>query len=70
MKFNVFGRLVEVVRCSGQWHAYYLGVEGKKRSAQDIIIASDIEEQDIAQYLEDLCHEWATEKNNWVRRLT
>ena len=69
LKFDVFGRRVLVTSSENGWIAYYLGPEGKRRPAHDIVVPSDIPESGIARYLDDLCHEWATERNHTVKRL-
>lgn len=69
MKFDVFGRVVEVLRAGDRWSAYYLGGEGKRRPARDIVIPSDLDEPEIRRYLDDLCHEWATPENPQVTPL-
>ena len=69
MLFDVYGRLVQVERVKGCWQAYYLGNEGKKRLARDIEIPSDIHEDKLIKYLDDLCHEWATPSRPSVKRL-
>ncbi len=60
MKFNVFGRHVAVERRGEAWRAFYLGADGKRRPAEDIRIAADVEPRAVRGYLADLCHEWAT----------
>lgn len=66
MKFNVFGRLVQVERHKGIWRAYYLGNEGKKRRADDIVIPGNLRQDELSDYIADLCHEWATPNNSQV----
>jgi len=44
MRLNVFGREMEVLRREGQWLAYHLGNEGKKRLAADLTIPAGIDE--------------------------
>ena len=66
MKFNVYGRLIEVRRNEQKWIAYYLGNEGKKRIAHDIHIPSTIDKKDLTEYLADLCHEWAKPNSQGV----
>ena len=66
MKLNAYGRKIEIVRISDKWVAYYLGNEGKKRSAHDIIIPEELGENEMKKYLEDLLHEWATPSNNKI----
>jgi hypothetical protein len=69
LKFDVFGRDVLIIETGGRWEAFYLGSEGKRRPAKDIVVPADIEESKLIQYLDDLCHEWATDRNNSVKRV-
>jgi len=69
LKFDVFGRDVLIVEKDGGWEAFYLGNEGKRRPAIDITVPPNIAESEMAQYLDDLCHEWATDRNNSVKRV-
>jgi len=69
IRFDVFGRDVLVSRSEEEWEAFYVGNEGKRRPARDIIIPGVIEESKLTQYLDDLCHEWATDQNNSVKRV-
>lgn len=66
MKLNVFGKKIEVVRRDNKWRAYYLGNEGKRRLAANIVIPSDIKEDELREYMADLCHEWATPNRDSV----
>ena len=66
MRINVFGRHIEVIRRQGCWAVYYLGPEGKKRFADDIIIPAALDETEILAYVADLCHEWQTEVGQTV----
>ena len=69
MRFDVFGRQLVVERLGDRWVAFYQGPEGKRRPADGIVIPPDLLESEIGQYLDDLCHEWATRKHPTVRRL-
>lgn len=66
VKLNVFGKVVQVERTGGCWKAYYVGSEGKRRPADDIVIPEYITDETVVEYIDDLCHEWATPKNNRV----
>ena len=61
LRFDVFGRQVLISASGKGWLTFYLGAEGKRRAAPDIVVPSEISESEIAQYLDGLCHEWATE---------
>ena len=67
MVFDVFGRRVTVVRSDGKWNAFYGGADGKRRLARDIVIPSELQAEEIARYLSDLCHEWASTRSPDVR---
>ncbi|VFQ44601.1 hypothetical protein MSL71_22500 [Desulfoluna butyratoxydans] len=68
--FNVFGRTVLALRKENTWALFYLGTDGKRRPATDLVVPSDIKSPELEQYLSDLCHEWATEKHPDVFRVT
>lgn len=69
LRFDVFGRQLVISRKEHGWAAWYLGPEGKKRPAPDIVIPPNTAESDMTLYLGDLCHEWATEQHPDVKRL-
>lgn len=68
MRFDIFGRSVLVEREAERWVAYYPG-EGKRRPA-DIVIPSDLSEEEILGYLADLFHEHARPGQREARRLS
>ena len=69
LKFDVFGRPVLVMRVDGGWKAFYPGAEGKRRLAADIVIPPHVADDELCQYLADLCHEWASSTHPDVRQL-
>jgi len=69
LRFSVFGRQVIVAESKIEWATFYVGADGKRRPATDIVVPHDMAESDIEQYLDDLCHEWATERYRNVKRL-
>ncbi|NIM98024.1 MAG: hypothetical protein GTO24_08095 [candidate division Zixibacteria bacterium] len=69
IRFDVFGREVLVVNINDRWSVFYLGTDGKRRRAEDIVVPSFITESEIERYLADLCHEWASENYPDVKRL-
>ena len=59
MKFNIYGRFqVEVRREQNCWTVYRLE-QGKRGKMNDAVIPSDLEEDEIATYLDDIFHELA-----------
>ena len=68
IKFEVFGRRIDVERTDEGWAAYVPGNDGKRRRAE-IVIPSDLTADEIGQYLGDLLHEAATPRHPNVRVL-
>ena len=69
LRFDFFGRRVLVAESNNEWVTFYLSEDGKRRSAPDIAVPPDIPESEIAQHLDDICHEWATERHPSVKQL-
>ena len=69
IKLDVFGTMIQAIRTSDGWEVYYLSEEGKRRPATEIFVPSFVKETEIDNYLDDICHEWASEKHPKVRRL-
>ena len=62
-RFDLFGRRVAVESVGTGWVVYYLGDEGKRRRAADIVVPPTVSDQDLQTYLSDLCHEWASARS-------
>ena len=69
IRLNVFGRQVLAVRSEDGWQLFYLGADGKRRPADDLTVPPFVAESEMVSYLEDLCHEWASDRHPEVRRL-
>ena len=69
IKIDVFGRHVLAIKSDDGWQMYYLGEDGKRRPADDLMLPPFLTATEIESYLADLCHEWATERHPDVRRL-
>jgi hypothetical protein len=70
MKINVYGNTIEVIKKDNYWRVFYIGPEGKKRLADDLVIPSELHKDELLEYIADLCHEWETKANNKVEILT
>jgi hypothetical protein len=67
-RFNVFGRLIVITGTPGNWSAFLLGADGKRREA-DFIVPASLCESELCQYLSDLFHESASSTQPVVTRL-
>ncbi len=65
MKLNVYGKRIEVKKSENGWKVFYLG-EGLKRLAPDLFVPDSIGEEEVINYLADICHEWASDSNSRV----
>ena len=68
IRLNVYGKYIQARKSDHGWELFYIGGEGKSRPAYDLIVPEFITEVELIDYLSDLCHEWATEKNPRVFR--
>jgi hypothetical protein len=69
IKLDVFGKLVLAIHTNDGWEMFYLSEGGKRRLATEIFVPNFVKETEIENYIEDICHEWATEQHPSVRRL-
>lgn len=67
-RFNVFGRLVVITGSPGNWTAFLLGGDGKRRKA-DFVVPGSLAETELCQYLSDLFHESASSTQPAVTRI-
>lgn len=67
-RFNVFGRLVVIKGAQGNWSAFLLGTDGKRRKA-DFAVPGALCEHELCGYLSDLFHESASSTQPAVTRL-
>ena len=66
MKLNIYGKKIEIIRYGENWKVFYLGNEGKKRIADDIVIPESLKEEELKDYIQDLFHEWSIPSNNQI----
>jgi len=59
MRFDVYGRYeLDVIRDGSKWKVFRRG-DGKRVLLDDVVIPAEIDEDEIATYLDDLFHELA-----------
>ena len=69
MKFHIYGKILLANRSEKGWSISYVGDEGKSRPADDLIVPDFIEEDELEDYLSDICHEWVSDKHPNVYRI-
>ena len=67
-RLDIFGRPFLVERTAAGWGIFYPGSEGKRGPELALPIPYFVRTDDeLAAYLADLCHEWATPAHPEVR---
>jgi hypothetical protein len=67
-RFNVFGQLVVIMGAPGDWTAFLLGTDGKRRKA-DFAVPGSLADGELCQYLSDLFHERASSTQPSVKQI-
>lgn len=62
IRFNVFGQRMLVQRKDQHWLLYKDSETGIRARVYDVVIPDDLKEQDLASYLDDIYHEFSSEK--------
>jgi hypothetical protein len=68
-KFNVFGKIMLVERKNQQWLLFNDAVIGIPTRIYDVVIPDDINANELAKYLDDIYHEYSSEKYSNVFKL-
>jgi len=63
IKFNVFGKNMSVLNVDQQWQLFNESDNGIRSRVYDIVIPSDLTSTELITYLDDMYHEYATDKH-------
>jgi len=66
IKFKVFGKNMSVHRIDQQWQLFNESEIGIRSRVYDIVIPSDLTSTELLTYLDDMYHEYATDKHPTV----
>ncbi|EDK30208.1 DUF7661 family protein [Vibrio chagasii] len=69
VKFQVFHQRMSVQRQNEEWLLYRESETSIRARVYDVIIPSDLAEEELARYLADIYHEFASEKYPSVTRI-
>ncbi len=61
-KFNVFGKAMSVLRIENQWQLFNDSDTGIRARVYDIAIPDNLLAEQLATYLDDIYHEFSSEK--------
>ena len=68
--FDVFGKKMSVHREGDDWLLFSESETGIRARVYDVVIPSDVNENELANYLDDIYHEYANEKHTSVIRVS
>ncbi len=63
IKFNVFGKPMSVLKKSEEWQLFNESDTGIRTRVYDVVIPSDLESTELGTYLDDIYHEYSSEKH-------
>ena len=69
LKFQVFHQRMSVQRQNEEWLLYRESETSIRARVYDVIIPSDLAEEELARYLADIYHKFASEKYPSVTRI-
>lgn len=70
IKFDVFGKQMSVIKKHNEWQLFNESDTGIRSRVYDVIMPSDLNENELAKYLDDIYHEYSSEKHTKVLKLT
>lgn len=69
IKFNVFGKEMSVIKKEHEWQLFNESDTGIRSRVYDVVIPSDLDSNDLETYLDDIYHEYSSNKHPKVVRL-
>ncbi len=61
-KFNVFGKQMSVLKKNEEWQLFNESDTGIRTRVYDVVIPSDLESTELGTYLDDIYHEYSSDK--------
>ena len=63
IKFNVFGKQMSVLKKNEEWQLFNESDTGIRTRVYDVVIPSDLEVTELGTYLDDIYHEYSSDKH-------
>jgi hypothetical protein len=63
IKFNVFGKQMSVLKKNDEWQLFNESDTGIRSRVYDVVIPSDLDFTELGTYLDDIYHEYSSEKH-------
>jgi len=69
IKFNVFGKQMSVLKKEHEWQLFNESDAGIRSRVYDVVIPSDLESTELETYLDDMYHEYSSDKHPKVIKI-
>ncbi|NMP29928.1 hypothetical protein HII17_00015 [Thalassotalea sp. M1531] len=69
IKFNVFGKQMSVLKKEQEWQLFNESDTGIRSRVYDVVIPSDLDSTQLETYLDDIFHEYSSDKHPKVIRV-
>ncbi len=66
IKFNVFGKQMSVLKKDEEWQLFNESDTGIRSRVYDVVIPADLESTKLGTYLDDIYHEYSSDKHPCV----
>ena len=63
IKFNVFGKQMSVLKKDEEWQLFNESDLGIRSRVYDVVIPPDLKSTELRTYLDDIYHEYSSEKH-------
>jgi len=70
IKFNVFGKRMSIQRKNEEWLLFNDSDHGMRARVYDIVIPSELVENELVTYLDDIYHEYSSDRSPKVIKLS
>ena len=63
IKFNVFGKQMSVLKKNEEWQLFNESDTGIRSRVYDVVIPSELKSTELGTFLDDIYHEYSSEKH-------
>lgn len=70
IKFNVFGKQMSVIKKEQEWQLFNESDTGIRSRVYDVVIPFDLDITELETYLDDIYHEYSSDKHPKVIKIS
>ncbi len=69
-KFDVFGTTMSILKKDGEWLLYKESATSMRARVYDVVIPAELKSNELDKYLDDIYHEYSSEKHPNVKQIS